>query len=127
MYLSPGSNFSRVYDVPSDCLRPLNVVDASFGLSADYKWRQERGRVFTDVDDAGLRYLRLEDDPTQYDEMLVEVMAARLAWMIGMRIHSDKQLRAETRAEMDRAIARAKVVDAAARYESEAPEPLWTG
>ena len=59
------------------------------------------------------------------DELLVEVMAARLAWMISMRIHSDKQLRAEMRAEMNSALARARLVDSAGRYRGDTAEDLW--
>ena len=124
LYLAPGGDWARVYDVPSDCAKPINVLDSEFAVSTEH-WIQEKGRIYTDVENAGLEYLALDTTASNYDELLVEVMAARLAWMISMRIHSDKQLRAEMRAEMDRAVARARIVDASGRYRGDTAEDLW--
>ena len=136
LYVAAGAHWARVYDEPSDCLRPLQVLDNEFGEIDDYlntgshrldgrMWVRERGRIYTDFDDAGLKYLRLDTTASNYDELLVEVMASRLAWLIGMRIHADKQLRAEIRGEMNAAIARAKLLDASGRYAANPQEELW--
>lgn len=125
VYRDAGADWAYVYDLPSDCLKPLAILDESFGVDESYTWVKERTHIFTDMENAGLLYAKLETDPTLYDETLVQLMASRLAWMISMRLHSDKQLRAEMRAEYNAAMMKAKLVDTSGSQDVGEAEELW--
>ena len=125
VYRSPGANFAYAYDLPSDCIKVLKVLDANFAEDTQYTWRKERNFIYTDVVNAGVEYIKQITDPTLYEPDLVEVIVSRLAWFVGMRIHSDKTLRDRTYQEMQAAVARAKMTNSAGRQDQGEPEELW--
>ena len=126
----PGGDFSYVYDLPTDCLRVVNVLDEQFSFDTARSidgntWRKERTFLYTDLENAGVLYTKQETDPSLYEPDLVEVIVARLAWFISMRIHAMKDLRADMRAEYQGALARAKLTNATGGSDGGEPEPLW--
>jgi len=121
-----GDNWVYVYDIPTDCLKVLAVLDDEFGEHTSYEWRKERTFLYTNIEDAGIKFVKIETDPTLYEADLVEVIAARLAWFVSMRVHSDKQLRAEVRAEAMSAMARARITNAEGKQDGGPPDDLWT-
>ncbi len=125
VYRAPGADHSFAYDLPSDCIKVISVLDSNFGESDDYDWRKERSIIFTDISNAGVKYIKQVTDPTLYEADLVEVIVSRLAWFIGMRVHSDKTLRDRCYKEMSAAIALAKLTNAAGERSVEEPEELW--
>lgn len=125
VYRDPSANWNYVYDLPTDCLKVLTVVDDSGGEDDSYTWKKERSHLYCDVENAGVKYLKKETDPSLYESDLVEVMAARLAWFVSMRIHADKSLRNEIQSEMERAIYRAKMTNAAGRSDGGEPAQPW--
>lgn len=69
----PAWGFDYQYQLPSDCLRILDI-DSSL------EWRVEGRKLLTDeAAPLYVRYLKQETDPAQYDAMLVEALASRLA------------------------------------------------
>lgn len=70
---APAWGFAKQYPLPVDCLRVL-AVDTTL------PWQVEARRILTDEGaPLNIRYLRQDTDPTQYDFLLVESLAARLA------------------------------------------------
>jgi hypothetical protein len=70
---APAWGYARQYQLPVDCLRVLRA-DASCG------WRVEGRRVLSDAEaPLNILYVRQEEDPQQYDLLLVEAVASRLA------------------------------------------------
>jgi hypothetical protein len=102
------------------------ILDEQFGRDERYLWRKERTRLYANVEHAGIVYTKQETDPSLYEPDLVEVMVSRLAWYIGMRIHSDKNLRADMRGEYQAALARAKLTNAMGSEGTPEPEALWS-
>lgn len=125
VYREPGANWAFAYDLPSDCLKVLEVMDAWGGTSDEYAWQKERTHLYTNIENAGIKYVKKETDPSKYESDLVEVLAARLAWYISMRIHSDKNLRMEVYQEMNAALARAKMTNSQGREDEGTPEAQW--
>lgn len=126
VYRYPGQNWSYIYDVPSTALRVLGVLDAEWGESDEYIWQKERTLLWCNVEYASVKYLKKETDPSLYESDLVELMASRLAWMVSMRIHSDRALRDSVERAYNNALARAKLVNAPGMTSGDAPERLWT-
>jgi hypothetical protein len=127
VYRDPSANWAFVYDLPTDCLKVLHVLDEEGGTDTSYTWRKERTHLYTNIEAAGVRYVKKETDPSLYESDLVEVIAARLAWYISMRIHSDKTLRNGIYQEMQAAMARARMTNAAGSVDEGEPEASWTG
>jgi len=128
IFRDPTPDWEYVYDLPSDCLKVLAVLDEDGGEvdgEGLYRWKKERSFIFCDLENAGVKYIKKETDPSLYESDLVEVMASRLARYISMRIHSDKELRNEIYGEMQQAIARAKVTNAQGANGEEPGEDLW--
>ncbi len=77
--------YSRVYSLPSDCLKALNLE-----LDDEAVWLVEGGYIYTNYYDAAdgitLRYLKdIREEVTsslQYSEMLGEAIASRMAYVM---------------------------------------------
>ena len=122
---APGADWGYVYDLPTDCLRVLKVLDSEFGYDDSYKWKKEKTFIHTDISNAGISYIKQESDPSLYEPDLVEVIAARLTWLVSMRIHADKTLRREIYQELQAAMARARITNAAGAESTDEPETPW--
>lgn len=120
-----SANWSFVYDLPSDCIRVVAVMDSIGDLQPKYSWIKERNFIYTNIENAGVKYVKQVTDPTLFEADLVEVISARLAWMISMRIHSDKALRTTAYSEMNQTIQRARMTNSQGEGDDGAPEDLW--
>lgn len=70
---APAWGFARQYQLPVDCLRVLEA-------DTPCDWRVEGRRILCNAAaPLNILYVRQEDDPQQYDLLLVEALAARLA------------------------------------------------
>lgn len=129
VYRDSSPDWTYVYDLPSDCIKPLNILDDAGGeldgVGRHYKWHRERSFIFCDLEYAGLKYVKKETDPSVYTDDLIEVMAARMAWYISMRVHSDKTLRNEIYTEMQQSILKAKMLNASGGDDEGQAETLW--
>ena len=70
---APAWGFAYQYQLPVDCLRVLEVDTRCV-------WRVEGRHILSDAGaPLNILYVRQEDDPEQYDLLLVEALASRLA------------------------------------------------
>ena len=84
---APDWGFSYQYQLPSDCLRILQVNDIFPGVDlSDYRstdaalWRVEGQKILTDIGaPLKVRYIRREDDTGVWDSAFVEAFAFRLS------------------------------------------------
>lgn len=73
---TPAWGFDYQYQLPSDCLRVVEVE----ALTSQPKWRVEGRKILTDDGPVlNIVYLKREEDPNEYDSQLVEALATRLA------------------------------------------------
>lgn len=126
VYRYQTANWSYVYDLPDGCLKVLKVLDEEGGEDDGYLWHKERTHLYCDVENAMVRYVKKETDPSKYEPDLLEVMVARLAWYISMRIHADEALRNAMYGEMQAALARARLTNADGANSAEEPDDLWS-
>lgn len=121
-----AGNWAFVYDLPTDCVRVVAVMNELGELQPEYSWVKERNFIYTNIENAGVKYVKQMTDPTILDPDLVEVMSARLSWLVSMRIHADKTLRQSVYNEMNQAIQRARMTNSQGQGDDGAPERLWT-
>lgn len=127
VYRHPGNDWGYLYDLPSDCIRPLAVLDETWGEGGDegYDWKQERSWVYTNVAYAAIKYLKKNTDPTSWDDDMVELMESRLAWLIAPRITSDNSLKQQLAQEWTSAAVRAKMNNSQKERMVTPPSTLW--
>jgi hypothetical protein len=92
METDPSWGYDHQYAWPADCLRVLEAKDSA---GADITWKSEGRKILTDSDSCYIRYIRREEDPNQYDALLCEAIAARLAAEIAYPLTGSRSL-AET-------------------------------
>jgi hypothetical protein len=125
VYRDQTADHAFIYDLPADCYRPMQVLDATGHADEAYTWERNRSFIYTDVEDAQLRYVRQSTDPTEWDPDLVSAMSLRLAWLISMRIHTDKDLRSRIYGEMEVALKKGAATSTRTRKDPGEPERTW--
>ena len=125
VYRHPGNDWEYVYDLPSGCLKVLNLLDENFGESENYTWKRERNLLYCNMENAGVKYLGREPDVTRWDSYLVELMAARLAWLICPRISNDQTLRATLNQEWQAIAFKGYMDDSSGKMNDGIGEDLW--
>ena len=71
---TPAFTYTYEYQIPSDCLKVLEV-------DTTYPWVVEGRKILTDEGTVlKVRYQKRETDPNQYDALLFEAIASKLAY-----------------------------------------------
>ena len=58
VYLHPTGDWVYVYDLPSDALKPLEILDVNFTENTAYKWLREGSLIYCQIEDAALKYIK---------------------------------------------------------------------
>ena len=71
---SPSFGYDDEYQLPADCLRVVEVYDTTL------PWVVEGKKLLSDEGSPlSIRYVKREEDPNQWDSLLVSAVSARLA------------------------------------------------
>ena len=124
-YRHPGNDWGYIYDLPSGCLKVLGVLSEVLGESEEYTWKREKDLLYCDVDYAAVKYLAQQTDVSKFDEDLVELMAARLAWLVCPRISNDQTLRGTLNNEWMAILGRGQMTNAEGSQNDGIGESLW--
>lgn len=117
---SPEYEYGYQYQLPSDCLRLLEVDND------DYDYVIEGRKILTDYGSVlNIKYQKQETDPQQYDSLLVSVIAARLAWEICEELTQSRTKTLDKRDEFKEILMEAKKVDAQEQSPSTFAEDDW--
>ena len=85
----PAFEFAYAYQLPSDCLRVLQLSDPTT------MFRIESGRLLTNASRVKLIYVRRETDPSHFDAQFSESLATHLAAEIAFAISNNRSLAGE--------------------------------
>ena len=83
---APAFEFSFQYQIPSDCLRVLQMD------SANMVYKIEGRKLLTDEGTAKIMYLGRVTDVNEYDSMFVEALSARLAAELAITLAESNSL-----------------------------------
>ena len=103
---APAFGFSYQYNLPSDCLRVLQMDD----MSTLYKI--EGGKLLTDDGTAKILYLARVEDVNLFDAMFVEALSARLAAELSVTLSESNTLYSNMMEMYQRKISDARSMDA---------------
>jgi len=86
----PPSGYSYAYVLPTDpyCLRVLNMGDDD----DDYDYQVEGRYLLTNETEAIIKYIKRVVDPNQFDSLLVQTIAARLAADLAMPLTGSQKI-----------------------------------
>ena len=117
----PAFGFRRQFQLPFDCLRVLGVAERRA------RFRIEGRRLLTDAGEASIVYIRRLDDPSFFDALIADAIAARLAHDLAYALAGSTGLSGRLWELYVRKLAEARKADAqegaAERLEADA----WTG
>lgn len=109
---APAFGFSRQYQLPADCLRLLPLTVGGYYDTGTIAHRVEGRRVLTDAEaPLDIIYVRRLTDPTDFDPLLVDAVAARLAWQIGYNLTGSRTLAADARPTYFDKLGEARAID----------------
>tara|TARA_R110000803_G_scaffold140207_1_gene206785 strand:+ start:297 stop:899 length:603 start_codon:yes stop_codon:yes gene_type:complete len=103
---APAFEFSYQYNLPSDCLRVLQMED--MGMS----YKIEGGKLLTDEDTAKILYLARVDDVNLFDSMFVEALSARIAAELAITLAESNTLYSNMMEMYKRKLGDARSMDA---------------
>jgi hypothetical protein len=98
---TPPFGFDHQFQLPTDCLRVLTLNDERIPLIRNgmvypghdqKRFRIEGRKLLTDETEAKILYISKVDDPNQYDPLLLEAVATRLAAEIAYPITRNASL-----------------------------------
>jgi len=128
--VSPAFGYSNQYTLPPDCLRVLEFSNGTLMYPQDNMTSNTGGPVYviegrellTDEATVLIKYIARIEDPNQYDTLLIDTLAARLAMEICYAITGSNAMISTTKALYDEKIKEARFVDAtegaAAKFEA---------
>ena len=130
---APSWGFAVQYQLPSDCLRVVQVGEFFPGPSmSDYRnrnesmWQIEGGKILTDYEaPLKIRYVARIEDTGSWDALFVEVFACRLAVEICERITQSNTKRELAWNEYGDAIKSAVRADAIENPPEPLPDDSW--
>ena len=106
---APAWGYTYQYLLPSDCLRVLDIEE----VTEDY---QIEGRfIVTDATAVKLKYIQRIEDPNQFDALLVQAIAMKLASELAEAITGRADLRDRMLSKYLQVISEARGVDATER------------
>jgi hypothetical protein len=128
--VSPAFGYANQYTLPTDCLRVLEFSNGTLMYPQDNMTSNSGGPVYviegrellTDEATVLIKYIARIEDPNQYDTLLIDTLAARLAMEICYAITGSNAMISTTKALYDEKIKEARFVDAtegaAAKFEA---------
>ena len=114
---APAFGFSYQYNLPSDCLRVLQMDD----MSTLYKI--EGGKLLTDDGTAKILYLARVEDVNLFDAMFIEAYSLRLAADIAYDITASQTVAGNAETKYAAKLQQARLIDA--QESLSASEQTW--
>lgn len=112
---TPAFGFDHQYQLPADCLRVLSMEDSVYD-----KFIVEGKKLLTDETTCKIKYIKRITDTTEFDALLVDVIALSLAKRLAFPLAGSRQLVESLTQEFEAILQDAKTTDAMeANYEPE--------
>lgn len=105
MTSSPAFEYSNQFQLPSDCLKVIEVED-------HYEHKIEGGKLLTNESSIFLKYIARIEDPNLYDSLFIEALSARLAAELAIAIADNNTLHQNMVVLYDEKISMARSLDA---------------
>ena len=116
---TPSFGFDYQYQQPGDCIKVVEV-------DTSYPWTVEGRAILTDQGPTlDIRYQKREEDPNQYDPLLLEALAAKLAYELAEELTQSNSKKDEAMRDYMTLLNQAKLRDAQEQSPAELHEDDW--
>jgi len=105
---TPTYEFSYEYQLPTDCLKVLNLDPEG----DDVTFKVEGRKVLTDEATANILYVARITDPTIFDSLFIEVLSAKLAAELAVTLTESITLADFLHQKYEKALSEARGMDA---------------
>lgn len=130
---APDWGFAHQYQLPSDCLRVIQVDEyypgpsmSDYRTSSEAQYQIEGGKILTDIDaPLKIRYVARIEDTGSWDAAFVEAFSCRLAAEICERLTQSNTKRELAEAQYAAAIRMAVRADAIENPPEPLPDDAW--
>jgi len=85
---SGNFGYAHAYQLPSDCLRILDINGEPWSEKAEFFDLNGR-QLLSDLGEIFLRYVKWEDDVSQWDPLLADVISVKIAMKVARQITTD--------------------------------------
>ena len=113
---APVYEYTKQYTLPSDCIRVIQIGGFHNGSSSmldnGQTYKLEGRKIVTDEPEIFLTYLAKITDPQQYDTLLIETIAARLAAELAYAVTQSNTVAAQLEAIYREKLREARFADA---------------
>ena len=113
---APAYEYTKQYTLPADCIRIMQIGGFHNGSSSmldnGQTFKVEGRKIITDEPEIFLTYLAKITHPQQYDTLLVETLAARLAAELAYAITQSNTLASQLQEVYQTKLREARFVDA---------------
>jgi hypothetical protein len=106
---APAWGFAFQYVLPSDCLRVLDIEEFNQPYEIEGKF------IVTDATSVKLKYIQRVEDPNQFDSLLIQAVALKLASELAESVSGRADLRDRMLSKYLQVISEARGVDATER------------
>ena len=103
---APAFEFATAFSLPGDCLRVLQTE------YLDTIFRVEGRKILTDESDINILYISRIEDPNEYDTLLIDTIATRLAAEIAYPLVASNTLATNLFTLYEKKLSEARFVDA---------------
>lgn len=103
--LTPEFEFSYTYQIPTDCLRILNLDTFS------YSYRIEGDKLLTDYSAPYIRYIYRVEDSTLFSQQFISLLVSRLKYELALTLTGSKTVLQNLYAVYERQRTLAKAID----------------
>lgn len=125
---APGFGFSYAFPLPSDWIRTVSVHGDDAG-TGPLNYREEvvnsQRAIVTDSPDCYLRYIFRQTDPNVMSANFLRALELALARDLAVPIASSNTLEDQLARKAERALARARSVDALGSFPERRPRGTW--
>jgi hypothetical protein len=114
------TEYSYVYQVPTDCLRILGLLaveGTAYYESPDLPFMLEGDRLYCDESPLYARYIKQESDVSKYDATLAEAVILKLAYLAAFQITGSTEMEDRMLQKYTAWLEKAKNLDAIERAE----------
>lgn len=118
---APAWGYAAQYQMPSDCLRLLEVEDDNL-----YPWKLEGGKILTDAPaPIYIKYLKRVTDTTQFDSLFIHALASRLAYELAEALTQSNTKKDAAAQDYSALLRMAKKADGQENTPDDRPEDDW--
>ncbi len=124
---TPAFDYLYSYDIPSDCLRPLEIKDSQGPWTVEYNEALSSAQILSNDTSINLRYIFRNVDESTWDARFCEALAWRLCMELALSLTQSIPMKQEAEKSYQSQIALARAMNGQIGTLEPLVADLWSG